>query len=131
MSPLPACSRRTAEWSPHGLREAGRAAEHLRPVQGEALDVLRVLARVGERVVQLGVGEAARVVGGGEREERGLATGELVESGPHPASLAHGFRGRHPHCPLWTLGTVWTTCAAMRPAASRQPRSRAKSSIRR
>jgi AcrR family transcriptional regulator len=42
----------------------GRPAHHLRPVGRQALDVLRVLARVGERVVELRIGQAPRVVRG-------------------------------------------------------------------
>ena len=44
--------------------------------------------RRAERVVELGVGEAARVVRRGEREEGGLTAGELEQRRPHPASVA-------------------------------------------
>jgi hypothetical protein len=45
--------------------------------------VLWVLTRVGERVVQLGIGQTAGVMSVGQGEERRLATGELVEGGSH------------------------------------------------
>ena len=55
-------------------RSTRRAAHDLGPVGREPLDVLRVLVRVRERVVQLGVGQAARVVrasrGRGRRARR-------------------------------------------------------------
>jgi hypothetical protein len=40
--------------------------------------MLRVLIRMGERVVQLGVGEAAGVMGARQREERGVTAGEFI-----------------------------------------------------
>ncbi len=48
--------------------------------------MLRVLVRVRERMVQLGVREAARVVRLRKREERGVAAGELEEA--RPAQIA-------------------------------------------
>jgi hypothetical protein len=48
--------------------------------------MLWMLVCVRERVVQLGVGEAARVVRPCEREEGGVAAGELVER--RPAQMA-------------------------------------------
>jgi hypothetical protein len=68
------------------LAERLRAAEYLGPVRREPLDVLRVLVRVRERVVQLGIGETAGVMRLGEREEGGVAAGELVER--RPAQMA-------------------------------------------
>lgn len=50
-----------------GLRIVGWAAHHLRPVRGEPFDV----QGVGERVVQLGVGQAAGMVRRGQCHERG------------------------------------------------------------
>jgi hypothetical protein len=44
--------------------------------------VLWVLVGMRERVVQLGVGKAACVMRAGEREEGGVAAGELVERRP-------------------------------------------------
>ena len=46
-------------------RVGRRAAEHLSPVGGQPLHVLRVLTGMGERVVELGIGQAAGVVRGG------------------------------------------------------------------
>jgi hypothetical protein len=59
------------------------ATHHLGPVGGQSLDVLRMLAGMRERVVELGVREAPRVVGFSQGEERGLAAGELEERGAH------------------------------------------------
>jgi hypothetical protein len=59
-----------------------RPAEHLGPVGGEALDMLRMLILVGERMVELGVGQTPLVMGPREGEERSLAAGELEERGP-------------------------------------------------
>ena len=93
MSPLPACMRRTPRLVAAGLRVAGRPAQHLRPVGRQPLDVLGVLAGMRERVVELRVGEAARVVRGGEGEEGRLAAGELEQRRTHPRSVAQ----RDPH----------------------------------
>jgi hypothetical protein len=68
------------------LGERLRAAEHLRPVRAQPFDVLRVLVLVRERVVQLRVFEAARMMRLREREEGGVAAGELVER--RPAQMA-------------------------------------------
>ena len=54
------------------------AAEHLGPVVGEALDVIWVHT-VLERVTQHGIPQAPLVMGGGQREERRLATGDLED----------------------------------------------------
>ncbi len=51
--------------------------------------MLRVLVVVRERMVELRVGQAARVVGAGEGEERGLAAGELEQAGTHSARIPH------------------------------------------
>jgi hypothetical protein len=64
---------------PAVLGEGRRAAEHLGPVGPEPLDVLRMLVAVRERVVQLRVGKAARVVRPGQGEEGRVAAGEVVE----------------------------------------------------
>ena len=75
-------------------REPRRSAEDLCPVRRQPLDVLRVLAGVGERVVQLGIGEAPGVVGGGESEEGGLAPGEREERRAHGATVPRRGRTR-------------------------------------
>jgi len=52
------------------------------------------LAGMGERVVQHGVGQAASVVGGGEREEGLLAPGELEDRrSVHPSRLRRAGPG--------------------------------------
>ena len=73
-----------------GLRVRRRPAQHLAPVRGQALDVLRVLVVVGERMVELRIRETARVMGLREREQRSLPTGELEQRRAHGESLAHG-----------------------------------------
>jgi hypothetical protein len=72
------------------LREPWWPAERLRPVRGEPRDVLRVLAGMGERVVQLGVGEAPRVMRRCEGEERGLTPGEGEERRAHRVTVPLG-----------------------------------------
>ena len=64
------------------LGEGLRAAEHFGPVRAEPLDVLRMLVSVRERVVQLRIGETARVVRLCQGEKGGVAAGELVERRP-------------------------------------------------
>jgi hypothetical protein len=64
-----------------------RAAHRLGQVGGEALDVLRILARVRERVVQLRVGQAARVQRGGKGRERLRPARELVQRRSHSSIL--------------------------------------------
>jgi hypothetical protein len=58
-----------------------RAAKDLGPVVSQPLHVIGV-TRVGERVVELRVGQAPLVMGGGEREERGRAARELKDRWP-------------------------------------------------
>ena len=70
------------------LRVPRRSAHDLGPVGGQPLNVLWVLAGMGERVVQLGVPQAPRVVCSGQGEEGGLASGELEQRGTHNASIA-------------------------------------------
>ena len=48
--------------------------------------MLRVLVGMRERVIQLGIGQAARMMRLREREEGGVAAGELVER--RPAQIA-------------------------------------------
>jgi len=64
-------------------RVPGRAAHRLGQVGGQPLDVQRVLPRVRERVVQLRVGQAARVQRGGEGGEGPLAARELIQRRSH------------------------------------------------
>jgi hypothetical protein len=63
-----------------GRREERRPAEDLGPVGGKTLDVLRVLVLVRERMVELRIGEAARVMRLRQREKGGFAAGELEEA---------------------------------------------------
>jgi hypothetical protein len=64
-------------------RVNGRPAHGFREVRREPLNVLRMLARVRERMVQLRVGQAARVQRGGECEEGFLPARELVQRRSH------------------------------------------------
>jgi hypothetical protein len=89
MSPLPECSRSNAVSSLQVCEN--RAAQHLGPVGGEAFGVLRMLSGMGERVVELGVGQASRVHRGGQGEEGGVAAGELVQGRSHGGSVARGI----------------------------------------
>src|SRR4051794_24949397 len=68
---------RVVRWPAHDLRPVGR----------QPLDVVRILVRMGEGVVQLRVLEAAAMVGCGERPEGGVAPGELEQRLSHPPSL--------------------------------------------
>jgi hypothetical protein len=88
-----------------GIRR--RAAGHLRPVSRQPLDVVRVLARMRERVVELGVGRAALVMCPGEAQERGVTPGVLMQRGPRDFSIAgrrdasaEVFDGVPGHAPL-------------------------------
>ena len=72
------------------LRERGRTAQHLRPVGGQPLDVVRMLVGMREGMVELGVLQAARVVRRGKGQKRGLAAGELKQRRAHGTRLAHG-----------------------------------------
>jgi AcrR family transcriptional regulator len=65
-----------------------RPAHHLGQVGGEPLDVLRILVRVRERMVQLRVGQAAFVQRGGKWQERRLSARELVKRWFHGPSIA-------------------------------------------
>ncbi len=56
-----------------------RPAHHLGQIGGEPLGVPRILARMRERMVQLGVGQAAFMQRGGEWQERALSARELVQ----------------------------------------------------
>ena len=70
-------------------RVPGGAAEGLGEVRGQPLGVLRVLSWVGERVVQLRVGQAALVQGRRERLERVRSARVLVQGRSHEPSLEH------------------------------------------
>ena len=76
---VPAVQRQDLRFVSAGGREGRRPAEHLRPVRAQPFDVLRMLVRVRERMVQLRIGEAARVMRPSEREEGGIAAGEFVQ----------------------------------------------------
>jgi hypothetical protein len=67
-----------------------RPAHRLGQVGRQPLDVQRVLARVRERVVQLRVGQTARVQRGGERHEGPFPARELVQRRSHHG-LSLGF----------------------------------------
>jgi len=56
-----------------------RSAHDLGPVGGQALEVLRMLVRMRERVVELRVLQAPRVMSSGQREKSRLAAGELEQ----------------------------------------------------
>jgi hypothetical protein len=72
-------------------RVPGRPAHRLGQVGGEPLDVQRILARVRERVVQLRVGQAARVQRGGEGLESLLPARELIQRRSHHGSILKGI----------------------------------------
>ena len=63
-------------------------AQHLAPVGGQPFGVLRMQARMAERMLGLGIGEAALVPRVGESEHRWGATGGLVDT-----DLLTGRRG--------------------------------------
>jgi AcrR family transcriptional regulator len=80
-----------------------RPAHHLGQVGREPLDVLRILARVRERMVQLRVGQAAFMQRGGKRQESLLPARELVKRWLHGLSIARScaarlFDTRHEIC---------------------------------
>jgi AcrR family transcriptional regulator len=81
-------------------RVGRRAAHHLGQVGGEPLDVPRVLARVRERMVQLRVGQAARMQRGRKRRERALSAREFIQRRRrlHGPSIA---RPGQPPLPGW------------------------------
>lgn len=71
------------------LRVRRRSAQHLGPVRGETLDVLGMLVVVGERMIELGIRQAARVMGSRESEEGFFPAGELVQRRAHGRSISH------------------------------------------
>jgi hypothetical protein len=82
-------------------RVPGRAAHGLGQVGRQPLDVLRVLARVRERVVELRVRQAAGVQRGGEGHEDPLAARELVQRRTHESILGGaGLTGKSVSCNL-------------------------------
>ena len=84
-----------------------------------------MLVVVRERMVELGIGEAARVVRRGEREERLLAAGELEQGGSHAPSLARAAREAQSATPQGALGM---THRIQRRSASEQ--AKATTSVR-
>ena len=62
------------------------AAEHFTQVAREPLEMLGV-ARMGEGMVENGIGEAPSIEGGGERQERVTSPHVLIDA----LSLDHGF----------------------------------------
>jgi hypothetical protein len=77
-----------------------RTADHLGPVRRQSLDVLRVLARMGERVIELRVGQTAAVVRLRRNRSRSNS-GVTPEAGRTDPSL--GF-GRWAQCCLTRVG---------------------------
>ena len=65
-------------------------AQHLAPVGGQPFGVLRMQARMAERMLGLGVGEAALVPRVGESEHRGGTTGGLVDTDLLTGRRGHG-----------------------------------------
>jgi hypothetical protein len=82
------------------------AAHDLRPVGGEPLDVLGVLTWMGERVVQLGVRQAPRMVRGGQREEGRFPACELIQRRSHSGSMPRSGRIRAAGLPVRQNPTV-------------------------
>ena len=75
--------------------------------------MLRVQVVVREGVVELGVGQVARVVGAGECQERGLTAGELEQCGARRGQP----RGAHDRSALTASRRYWWTKAmAMLPS---------------
>lgn len=69
------------------LRVPGRSTHDLCPVGGQPLDVLGMLSRMGERMVQFGVVQAPGVVCPCQGEKGRLATGEFEQGGTHDESI--------------------------------------------
>ena len=65
-------------------------AQHLAPEGGQSFGVLRMQARMAERMLGLGVGEAAMVPRVGESEHRGSTTGGLVDTDVLTGRRGHG-----------------------------------------
>jgi hypothetical protein len=65
-------------------------AQHLAPVGGQPFGVLRMQARMAERMLGLGVGEAALVPRVSESEHRGCTTGGLVDTDLLTGRRSHG-----------------------------------------
>ncbi len=93
------------------LGERRRPAEHLGPVRRQPLHVLRMLVRVRERVVELGIREAAGVVGLGQGEERRRTPGELEQRRSH---------GIEPHTPYRCAAMGRQLLRRLRPRPGRQ-----------
>ena len=72
-----------------------RPAHHLCPIGSQPFDVLGVLAGMGEGMVQLGIRQAPSVVGSGQRQEGGVATGELEQRRSHGESFAPRLESCH------------------------------------
>src|SRR4051812_41140159 len=93
-------------------------AQHLAPVGGQSFGVLRMQTRMTERMLGLGVGEAALVPRVGESEHRGGAAGGLVDT----------LTGRHGHrknAIARELGATATVVQRRRPNNPRFGRSSA------
>jgi thiosulfate/3-mercaptopyruvate sulfurtransferase len=84
-----------------------RPTQYFGPVSGEPLDVLRMLSRMGEGVVELGVSEAERVVRCGKREEGRVPAGKLEERGSHTDSLAVAATTMRPDMSDATVDVGW------------------------
>jgi len=70
-----------------------RTAHDLGPVNGKSFDVVGVLTRVGERMVQLRVCETSGMMRGSQRHERGLTSVKVVQAGTH-TTVFHDAAGR-------------------------------------
>ncbi len=101
-----------------GLRVGRRAAQHLRPIGRQPLDVLRVLAGMRKRMVQLG---SARQRGGARGPGRGTRARRRRTRGARGAWIDSQVRT----CPPWTSSTTARQQRGVRRLAARAAPRRA------
>ena len=99
--------------------------------RGQALDVVRVAAGMGEGVVQLGIGQASRMVRSSQGEKRGGTAGEVVQAHAHrhepptPGGAATGgyifSPGSRLACSIQAMSRPWSTSSSSWMSTYRTP----------
>jgi exopolyphosphatase/pppGpp-phosphohydrolase len=68
-------------------RVTRRSTQHLTPISRKALDMLRMLPRMRERMIQLRIRNTPSMMGRSQSQKRRLTPSELKQRGTHAATL--------------------------------------------
>jgi hypothetical protein len=69
------------------LRVTGRSTQHLTPISRKALNMLRMLPRMRERMIQLRIRDTPSMMSRSQGKKRRLTPSELKQRGTHATTL--------------------------------------------